>query len=1188
MLKYIFAAIFIALAWAVVLVFRELLPIWPAVVITVVIAGGLAAWVIFNALKGKRAAARLERALDEQAAHQGGQMRPDQQAEIAAMQAEFRRAVAALKASKLGRSGRDALGILPWYVIIGPPGAGKTTALRNSGLKFPYAARGGVRGVGGTRNCDWWLTNEAILLDTAGRWSTDDDDREEWLSFLDLLHKTRPTKPINGILVAVSVTELQAGEDEIEPLARKLRERVDEVMGRLEMVVPVYLLVTKCDLIPGFIETFGDMRDKERGQIWGTTLPLASENEERAAMFAERLDELSKVLEARALQRVGQERSLEARPRVYQFPRQFAALRQTLAHLCADLFADNAYQDAPIMRGVYFTSGTQEGRPIDRIMSKMAEAFGIRPRVVAAEPPAKPKSYFVRDLFTRVVIPDREVAVRSSRVLRRKRLGQFAMAGGALAVAGAFLFLPLSSYTENRRLIADGMAYVERLGRAKAAGVEKSGPLLESIEPMSTRLARFETKGPDVSLRFGLYLGDKVMEPIETAIDRLLLRPLLAADAEQMLAGLRGTGRADGDALFGGLMLHLLLTQPKAADEPAPEQEERWEETWAARIATAAGGRWEALAGEGAASRARRAVEGATTFYARRVHESIVLPDRRAPVVSRVRAALLGSGDGDLLSDLVRDPSMPRDLRLIDLVGGAVTVFQKPGEPRVNARNLGPTVPGAFTPEGWKLVKKRLELLAEDKQADEDGWVLGEQRKKAAVDVVALQTAYFRRYADVWKTFLLGLTMREPASLDDTRALVKSLLVEKPLDIVWRNAHRYLVIKDDSLAGQVLGRGEATLRKRIEDQKRRLLGTAGTAGSDPAATGAGGAGGSGGRRVLGPDDPWDAQALGDEFASFLGFGINKPSGLDSYSQTLAELQAALGDSGAPEGKAFQTTLRTQRAKMAALIANYNDRGWEPAMLERILMPPLRGSEVAVVGATEDSANRKWCDSIVTAFDQLLAGRYPFVTGAKVRDARVSDLEKFFQPKQGTLWQYFTENLQNDIEHPAGTTLFRLKDDASVKYTTRLLAFLKRAQELTDFLFARDAGKIGIGYSIRIRPSAPYQRIVFDSGKKVTYINTRERWEELLWPARGAIFYLTDKMGTTDKGHTEGEWGLFHLLDDAKIERASDVEDHLRATWVVPLVETRVNADFKPVSLLKPFRAFEVPRAVVAGARGCGR
>src|SRR5262249_61015588 len=100
--------------------------------------------------------------------------------------------------------GRPALYALPWYMIGGPPAAGKSTALLASGLNFPYTPGSGrgIRGVGGTRNCDWWFTQEAILLDTAGRYMTEEDDREEWLAFLSFLRKNPPKKPLNGVLVA--------------------------------------------------------------------------------------------------------------------------------------------------------------------------------------------------------------------------------------------------------------------------------------------------------------------------------------------------------------------------------------------------------------------------------------------------------------------------------------------------------------------------------------------------------------------------------------------------------------------------------------------------------------------------------------------------------------------------------------------------------------------------------------------------------------------------------------------------------------------------------------------------------------------------------------------------------------------------------------------------------------------------
>ncbi|HET6279437.1 MAG TPA: type VI secretion system membrane subunit TssM, partial [Polyangia bacterium] len=467
MLKYIFGSIFVALAWALVLVFHDVVPLWPAIVATAVIGGGLFAYALYRVLAVRRAAAAIEEGLRDQGRRNDG-MRPDLQAQIGAMEAEFQKAVNALKSSKLGRSGRDALGLLPWYVMIGPSASGKTTAIRSSGLKLPYGKAGKVRGVGGTRNCDWWMTNEAILLDTAGRWTTEDDDRDEWLAFLDLLKKTRPKKPINGILLAVSATDLQKGEDEIRDLAAALRERIDEVIARLEIVVPVYLLITKCDLLSGFVETFSDLRERDRGQIWGFSLPLINESSDNVQAFAHSFDELAEVLERHTLVRIGEERRIEARELIYTFPQQFDSLRQGLIDLVANLFDQSVYQDAPIMRGVFFSSGTQEGRPIDRIMASMAEAFGVRQRIAAA-PPTKPQSYFVRDVFQRVVFPDRDVAVRSGHVLRREQRLRWAAALGALVVSAALLVLPISSFLDNKQFVTDTSRFVDKLARARTA-----------------------------------------------------------------------------------------------------------------------------------------------------------------------------------------------------------------------------------------------------------------------------------------------------------------------------------------------------------------------------------------------------------------------------------------------------------------------------------------------------------------------------------------------------------------------------------------------------------------------------------------------------------------------------------------------------------------------------------------------
>jgi type VI secretion system protein ImpL len=107
-------------------------------VLTVLALVGL---VLYRKYRARKAAREIEKALNAQAEEHARTVRPEQQAEVRAMQAEVTRAIASLKSSKLGKSGAEALYALPWYVIIGPPGSGKTTALRNSGLQFPYPRR---------------------------------------------------------------------------------------------------------------------------------------------------------------------------------------------------------------------------------------------------------------------------------------------------------------------------------------------------------------------------------------------------------------------------------------------------------------------------------------------------------------------------------------------------------------------------------------------------------------------------------------------------------------------------------------------------------------------------------------------------------------------------------------------------------------------------------------------------------------------------------------------------------------------------------------------------------------------------------------------------------------------------------------------------------------------------------------
>jgi type VI secretion system protein ImpL len=517
---WILAALVSLIAWALYWPVRVLEDyVWVPIVVTAVAVVGVVVLFVVRKIRAKNAANALEQAILQQGSQQALNARPERRAEIQALQQQVTQGISALKQSKLGgKKGAAALYSLPWYMIIGPPGAGKTTALKASGLQFPFAGGdgGGVRGVGGTRNCDWWFTNEAILLDTAGRYTTESDDRDEWLAFLQMLKRYRSRRPINGVLMAISVADLiDANEQQIESYGKKIRGRIDEVMTQLQMVVPVYVLFTKVDLIAGFNEFFGDMKKSDRQQPWGATLRLSADKTQPAAIFEAEFDQLIKQVHAKSLKRLTTERMREPREKIYQFPLEFAGIRKNLADFIGTCFAANSFQGTPILRGFYFTSGTQEGRPLDRVLQRMGQVMGVRPPEQQQQQVLESKSYFLHDVFMNVVFRDADVAARSAGELRRQWLMRVAIAATA-ATLGVIVCIPsVVSFFKNRSLLFTTQEQVE----AAQTGINWNQPPsknLAYVDPILGRLEeldKYRDDGVPVSMSWLMYQGDRIHRP---------------------------------------------------------------------------------------------------------------------------------------------------------------------------------------------------------------------------------------------------------------------------------------------------------------------------------------------------------------------------------------------------------------------------------------------------------------------------------------------------------------------------------------------------------------------------------------------------------------------------------------------------------------------------------------------------
>ncbi|MDE2419994.1 MAG: type VI secretion system membrane subunit TssM [Gammaproteobacteria bacterium] len=464
-------------------------------------------------------------------------------------------AIRTIRKSRLGdRTGRAALYELPWYMMIGNPAAGKSSAIQHSGLRFPFADQQGgpaIRGIGGTRNCDWFFSTEGILLDTAGRYAVHEEDHKEWLSFLGLLKKHRSRAPINGIIIGVSVAELtNSNPEHVVTLAKNLRSRVQDLTEKLEVFAPVYIVFTKMDLLSGFTEFFSDYDQEDRAQVWGATIPFKEHDQMDAVThFDQQLDVLYDGLKDLGTTHLTMRHHQTLSPSIMTFPLEFKAIRPALRTFIATLFEDNPFQFKPVFRGFYFTSALQEGQLGSPMTAQMLERFGLKASSQMPEPATTPTiqhGYFLNHLFSKVILADRHLVRQHTNRDRRQRRHILFLV--TLLSAGILLSLWTWSYMNNQQLVQRVAADLAQVKRIQSAGQGDMPSQLKSLEILQDRLEQLDQYDHDRpwSLRFGLYQGDalktKVRQEYLLGIKEIMLKPV-SENLEKFLGEVNANGR---------------------------------------------------------------------------------------------------------------------------------------------------------------------------------------------------------------------------------------------------------------------------------------------------------------------------------------------------------------------------------------------------------------------------------------------------------------------------------------------------------------------------------------------------------------------------------------------------------------------------------------------------------------------
>ena len=319
--------------------------------------------------------------------------------------------------------------------------------------------------------------------------------------------------------------------------AQNIRLRIDELISGLGIVFPVYLLFTKCDLVDGFIQFFEDFSKSEREQLWGASFPqhLPAQETPQAHFDAE-FQTLIQALGARRLARLATALGTH-KTKIYGFPLQLKTCQERLSHFVGQLFHQNPYQENPVFRGFYFTSGTQEGTPIDRILNSVSRACGLPPLPGQASRQQETKSYFLKNLFQDIIFPDQDLVRPSSAVHRQRgflRVATFILAAVVVTLAGVGMTL---SYLGNKVLIesvrqtsADAVQIQSHNTQLGQSQYIENVLFLEDIRAELNQLERYQREGVPWRL-LGFYEGDKLYQPLQEVYHQhfrqLILNPTL-------------------------------------------------------------------------------------------------------------------------------------------------------------------------------------------------------------------------------------------------------------------------------------------------------------------------------------------------------------------------------------------------------------------------------------------------------------------------------------------------------------------------------------------------------------------------------------------------------------------------------------------------------------------------------------
>jgi type VI secretion system protein ImpL len=1040
--------------------------------------------------------------------------------------------------------------VLPWYLLLGNPNCGKTAFLLNSGLKFPLNEQADryLYQLKATEHCETLYSNDAIFFDTPGKYAEARPNSPAhmlWMSLLKYLFRARPARPLNGIIVCVSMRDIMDNDAaRRQHLARNIRTRLSEILKRLRSYVPVYLVFTKCDAVPGFAQFFAHLSRTEREQMFGCP---SQENSMSPDVVRTKLKELMQILNAQIVSKIHRERDMPSRGDMFRFPQELAGLGPRLEDFIFEAFGPSRYHKPVMFRGFYFTSALSS-EDIFAATAKEGEVTlqtGFHPSLSDYI-----KGFFINKLLQEGIISEARLANADKEQvwgIRMQRHGLQLAAGALFLFLAAFLGVSfVNNYSRIEKLeIAYSDFAKEQRQIPKILDAKTALPELAKIEDTTGIYSPREDS--IIQYRLGLYYGNTFAKATHGAYLGTLnarLMPALRADAADKIDR---SLAADHTELRKALIAYLMLCQPKYLSK-------KYVDGWLAA-------RWsEKYLGQ---AEVQNTLQHHMDYL---VAHGIIPVEPDADLLDRARKALLKTPFAELVYQKMKEEA--------EESGAPSFTFRAAIGQSPFAGDTFP-IPHLYTKTGYDeyLIKRCPDII---RSMTSDSWIFGSGiRLLSVLDINKIhkdvRAMYFRDYIKFWNQAVQALKIHTPNTLADAQNLAEQLTAGlSPTVLVLREirANTTFVMEQTAPPSKVEAALAAETQRKVQQKLApkvggRMARALTEQGRDKAAEL---------REKAAEESQRDAIAVRQHFMHL--DALLMPDGTPNASLKAANDNMA--GTGQYLNKLINSDNREQRVLTALLeIADEKDdtlRNMEiaaerlPTTVRAWYSTVAPGGLRAMLLMGAQAINRMYLEKVISVYDKNLRSYYPFTLTAE-KDVNLDDFANFF--RNGGALDSFYDTYLRPFAHRNGSlrSIMGRQLPISGMAATQLL----RANRIQEAFFM-SGRELGIHFVLEPHAlDATIKQVdLTNGGKGISYWHGLVQGASFNWPlpadkSTAATLEFVDLNGNAiGSKAARGDWALFRLFYGGAITRMEDntclIEVQENGKWAQFLIQFRNKAN----------------------------